>query len=155
MESFAGEAELKDLLKQSDIVVCLLPNTAETIGILNAERLSLLPAGASVANVARAGHVVVPDLIAALDTSRLSGAILDVFGQEPLPQGDPLWKHPGVLVTSHLASTASRRSRARYATDIIAASQRGAGWRLASNLGTRGAALPAAHRPSRRTTINP
>ncbi|MCB1469653.1 MAG: glyoxylate/hydroxypyruvate reductase A [Rhizobiaceae bacterium] len=125
VESFAGPDELDALLRQSDIVVCLMPGTPDTMGILNAERLELLPSGASIINVARSGHVVMPDLIAALESGRLSCAILDVFDKEPLPADSFLWKHPGVLVTSHLASTASQRSRAQYASDIIAAFERG------------------------------
>lgn len=125
VKSFAGPAELNELLRQSDIVVCLMPGTPDTMGILDAARLAMLPPGASVINVARSGHVVMPDLIAALEAGRLSCAILDVFDQEPLPADSALWKHPGILVTSHLASTASRRSRARYASEIIAAFERG------------------------------
>ncbi|OCW56135.1 glyoxylate/hydroxypyruvate reductase A [Hoeflea olei] len=121
VRSFAGEEELDTLLQQTDILVCLLPGTPETMGILNAERLAQLPAGASVINVARAGHVVLPDLIAALDSGHLASVFLDVFDREPLPADSPLWSHPKIVVTSHLASTASRRSRARYASDVITA----------------------------------
>jgi glyoxylate/hydroxypyruvate reductase len=125
VRSFAGPEELDDLLRQSDIVVCLMPGTPETMGLLDAERLALLPPGASLINVARSGHVVMSDLLAALDSGHLSCAFLDVFDTEPLPLDSPLWRHPRIVVTSHLASTASRRSRARYASEIIAAFERG------------------------------
>jgi glyoxylate/hydroxypyruvate reductase A len=124
--SHAGADELDAFLRRTDILVCLMPGTPETQGIIDAARLARLPAGASVVNVARGSHVLVPDLLAALDSGHLSGAILDVFDEEPLPPQNPLWAHPQVIVTSHLASTASRRSRARYACDVIAAFERGA-----------------------------
>ncbi len=71
--------------------MCLLPDTPETRGAIRAETIALLPPGAAVVNAARGGHVVWEDLAAALDGGRLSGAVLDVFTQEPLPPGHPAW----------------------------------------------------------------
>ena len=125
VESFAGHAELPAFLAGSDILACLLPETPDTRGVLCAETLAQLPQGAGVLNAARGTHVVVQDLIAALDAGHLSGAVLDVFEQEPLPQDNPVWSHPKILVTSHLASQASRRARARFVVGCIEAFTRG------------------------------
>jgi len=73
-----------------------------------------------VVNAGRGGHVVLPDLLAALDAGRLSGAVLDVFEAEPLPGDAGVWGHPRVLVTPHVASLASRRARAGYVARAIA-----------------------------------
>ncbi len=102
--SYAGRSELHAFLHQADILVCLLPLTAETRGLLDAETFASLPHGAAVINVARGAHLVEADLIAALDGDHLGGATLDVFQTEPLPSESPLWSHPKVLVTPHVAS---------------------------------------------------
>nr|MCV4206700.1 glyoxylate/hydroxypyruvate reductase A [Roseomonas sp. SXEYE001] len=119
-ESYAGSDELDAFLARSDVLVCLLPSTPETSGIINAGLLTRLPAGAAVVNAARGAHLVVPDLIAALDSGHLSGAVLDVFDTEPLPEDSPLWAHPKVTVTPHVASIARRRERARFVAGVIA-----------------------------------
>jgi glyoxylate/hydroxypyruvate reductase A len=103
-EIFAGPKGLGPFLARSDIVVCLLPLTAETRGVLGARAFARMPRGAAVINGARGGHVVAADLIAALDSGRISAATLDVFATEPLPAGDPLWRHPRVTVTPHAAA---------------------------------------------------
>jgi glyoxylate/hydroxypyruvate reductase A len=102
--SYAGHGELHAFLHQADILVCLLPLTAETRGILDAETFAGLPHGAALINVGRGAHLVDADLLAALDSGHLSGATLDVFAHEPLPPESPLWQHPKVLVTPHIAS---------------------------------------------------
>lgn len=121
----AGDDERDDFLSKTDILVCLLPNTPATQGIINAQNLARLPQGAAVVNAGRASHVVEPDLLAALESGHLSGAVLDVFDPEPLPQDSPLWAHPKITVTPHLASTVSRTARAQYVADSIAAFERG------------------------------
>ena len=125
VQSFAGDEELGGFLARTDILVCLLPHTPDTAGILSADLFAQLPRGAGVLNAARGGHLVVPDLLAALDSGQLSGAMLDVFDPEPLPAGSPLWRHPKVIVTPHVASEASRRARAEYVADCIARFERG------------------------------
>ena len=81
-----------------------MPLTAETRGILDAETFAGLPHGAALINVGRGAHLVEADLLAALDAGHLAGATLDVFEHEPLPPDSPLWRHPKVLVTPHIAS---------------------------------------------------
>jgi glyoxylate/hydroxypyruvate reductase A len=81
-----------------------LPLTPATRGILNKTTFAQLPKGACVINCARGGHIVEADLIASLDAGHLRGATLDVFETEPLPESHPLWTHPKVVVTPHVAS---------------------------------------------------
>ncbi|WP_440466328.1 2-hydroxyacid dehydrogenase [Pseudomonas sp. YH-1] len=105
VKTYTGPDELGSFLSQCDILVNLLPLTDSTRGILNHETLTQLPKGAGLINVGRGEHVVEADLVAALDAGQVSAAILDVFQQEPLPEGHPLWSHPRVWVTPHIAST--------------------------------------------------
>lgn len=102
--SYAGRSELHTFLHRTDILVCLLPLTADTLGILDAATFAELPHGAFVINVARGQHLVEDDLVEALDSGHLAGATLDVFREEPLPRSSPLWTNPKVLVTPHVAS---------------------------------------------------
>lgn len=110
--SYAGRSELHAFLHRTDILACLLPLTEETRGILDAETFAGLPHGACVINAARGEHLVEHDLIAALDSGHLAGATLDVFREEPLPEGSPLWRHPKVLITPHVASYCAPASAA-------------------------------------------
>lgn len=107
VECHSGEAGLAACLAQSRFLVCLLPLTAETTGLLDARRLALLPRGAYVINVARGAHLVPADLLALLDSGHLAGAALDVHVPEPLPADDPLWAHPLVTLTPHIAARLS------------------------------------------------
>lgn len=109
---FSGQAGLGDFLKQADILVCLLPLTAETENILNVQTFSQLPPGAFLINVARGAHLVDADLLAALDAGQLSGALLDVFREEPLPREHPFWAHPKIRLTPHVASVTNPHSAA-------------------------------------------
>jgi glyoxylate/hydroxypyruvate reductase A len=101
---YAGRAALSAMLARSEILVCLLPLTAATEGILSARTFALLPKGAGLINAARGAHLVEEDLIAALDTGQLSAAVLDVFREEPLAPGHPFWHHPRIVVTPHVAA---------------------------------------------------
>ncbi|HWT09612.1 MAG TPA: glyoxylate/hydroxypyruvate reductase A [Roseomonas sp.] len=125
MECFAGPAEQAAFLARCDVLVCLLPATTETVGMIAAPLLSQLPRGAGLVQVGRGAHQVMPDIIAALDTGQLSGAMLDVFETEPLPADSPAWTHPRITVTPHVASLPSRLERARYVADGIARFERG------------------------------
>ncbi len=125
VKSFYGQDGLGPFLAETDILVCLLPLTPETTGILNSQTLSLLPTGAYVINAARGGHVVEPDLLAALDSGHIAGAALDVFCEEPLPEDSPMWDHPKVLVTPHIASLSSPESAAKEIAENIRRVRRG------------------------------
>ena len=119
VETFAGEAALPTFLARTEILVCLLPMTAQTAGVLNASAFAHMPRGAFVINVARGAHLVESDLLAALDSGQLAGATLDVFREEPLPADDPLWHHPQVLITPHVASYASPTTGAEGVVENI------------------------------------
>ncbi|NGP19190.1 2-hydroxyacid dehydrogenase [Devosia aurantiaca] len=103
-KTFAGKDQLLDAARGADILVNLLPLTAETADVVDAKLLDVLNDGAFFINGARGGHVVDADLIAALDSGKLSGAALDVFRTEPLPAEDPLWRHPKVRLSPHVAA---------------------------------------------------
>jgi glyoxylate/hydroxypyruvate reductase A len=102
--TFAGEAGFEQLLGRSEILVCLLPLTPATEGILNADAFARLPAGAAIVNAGRGGHLVEADLIPALDSEQLSAAVLDVVREEPLPADHAFWDHPRIVVTPHIAA---------------------------------------------------
>ncbi|MDX1607247.1 MAG: glyoxylate/hydroxypyruvate reductase A, partial [Candidatus Competibacterales bacterium] len=104
IEVFHGEAGRDAFLARSEILVCLLPLTAGTRGILDRTLFERLPSGTWVINAARGEHLVEADLLAALDSGWLAGAVLDVFAQEPLPPEHPFWGHPRITVTPHVAS---------------------------------------------------
>ncbi len=101
---YAGEAEMSGFLGRSDILVCLLPLTDETRGMLNADLFAKLPKGARLLNSGRGGHLDQTALLAALDSGQISSAVLDVTDPEPLTAGHPLWSDPRVLITPHIAS---------------------------------------------------
>ena len=107
---YDGPSGKTKFLIQTTILVCLLPLTETTKGILNKKTLSLLPTGAYLINVARGGHLVEDDLIPLLDSGQLSGACLDVFQQEPLPKEHPFWTHPKIKITPHVASVSDPAS---------------------------------------------
>ncbi|KAJ3104168.1 hypothetical protein HDU96_009015 [Phlyctochytrium bullatum] len=105
-----GEAGLAEVLAKSEVLINLLPLTEETRGVLNYERLKLLPSHAVVVNLARGAHVVENDLIRALDEGILAHAVLDVFEKEPLPKDHPLWTHPKVTITPHVSALTNPRT---------------------------------------------
>lgn len=102
--------DLDDVLSRSDAVVCLLPLTPATRGILNRDRIRRIHRDGCVINVARGAHLVMPDLLAALDSGHLAHAYLDVFETEPLPADSPLWAHPGITITPHIAALTEPRT---------------------------------------------
>jgi glyoxylate/hydroxypyruvate reductase A len=102
--SFAGKDGLIPAVTSADILVNLLPLTSETENVVDAKLFAAQASGGFFINGARGGHVVDADLIAAVDSGQLSGAVLDVFRVEPLPQGDPLWDHPNIRVSPHVAA---------------------------------------------------
>jgi len=104
---FSGEESYDEFLAQTDVLVCLLPLTAQTRGILGERTFSALPQGAALIHCGRGEHLVESDLIAALGSGQLRGAVVDVFEEEPLPADHPLWTTPGVVVTPHMATMAT------------------------------------------------
>lgn len=119
VESFYGPDQLKPFLERTEILICLLPLTEETDGILNAETLAHLPQGAVIINPGRGRHLVSDDLIAALDRGHLRGAVLDVFEGEPLADESPLWAHSKIIITPHIASLTIPQTAARSLSDTI------------------------------------
>jgi glyoxylate/hydroxypyruvate reductase A len=112
---YAGPAEMTEFLARTDILVCLLPLTDDTRGILGAELFGGLPRGARLVNAARGGHLDLNALLAPLDKGQISAAVLDVTDPEPLPPGHPLWSDPRVLLTPHVASMAQPET----AVDVV------------------------------------
>ena len=99
--------ELDTLLPDTDILVMALPSTGETKNILSAERIALLPPTAYVVNVGRGSAIDQPALVEALNAGKLAGAALDVFEEEPVPAGDPVWTAQNLLLTPHISGQMS------------------------------------------------
>ena len=119
VETFVGRDAFRPFLQRTDILVSLLPLTPETQDMINAETLAALPKGAYLVNSARGLHVVDEDLLAALDSGHVAGAVLDVFREEPLAEGHPFWAHPRIVVTPHIASLTVAHSAVDAYVDAI------------------------------------
>lgn len=104
VKSFTGKLGLKKMLKQTDILVCLIPLTKQTKYLLNYKTLSYLKRGASIINFARGAIINVKDLVRHLNSGKIKHAVLDVFEQEPLPKTSILWKHKNVTVLPHISA---------------------------------------------------
>jgi glyoxylate/hydroxypyruvate reductase len=122
---FGGEAQLRDFLAGSRVLVNLLPLTPETENILDQRTLGQLQPGGYVINVARGAHLVDADLISLLDSGHLAGAALDVFRTEPLPAEHPFWRHPKITVTPHTSARTLRDESIAQIVRKIRALQRG------------------------------
>ena len=125
VKSFAGEGELADFLQHTRVLINLLPNTAETVGIINQSLLAQLPDNSYVLNLARGVHVVEDSLLEALESGKLKGAMLDVFSREPLPEASPLWHHPRVTITPHVAAVTRPQEAIAYISQSIRQLERG------------------------------
>jgi glyoxylate/hydroxypyruvate reductase A len=119
VEVFAGPAGLVPFLAQSRVLVCALPLTPATRGLLDARAFATLPRGAHVINVSRGAVLRDADLLAAVDGGHLAGATLDVFETEPLPADSPLWRHPKILCTPHIAAAPRPDVAARQFLDNL------------------------------------
>jgi glyoxylate/hydroxypyruvate reductase A len=119
IDCFAGGDGLEELLRRANILVCLLPATAATEGLLDARAFGLLPEGAALVSAGRGAQVVEADLLAALEMGHLAGATLDVFAEEPLPADHALWRQPGVVITPHSAADSIPRTAAPVIADNI------------------------------------
>jgi glyoxylate/hydroxypyruvate reductase A len=125
VQEFAGMAGLDPFLARTQVLVNVLPLTRETRGILNARAFAAMPRGSHIVNIGRGGHVVDADLIAALDSGQLAGAMLDVFEQEPLPAAHPFWRHPKIIVTPHVAAPTLASESELQVIDNIRRMERG------------------------------
>lgn len=125
IHSYAGMEEFPDFLAKTDILINLLPETSATSGIINSQVLLRLPRGAAVINVGRGSHLDLQALVREIDSGHLSGAVLDVFESEPLPRDHPIWTHPRVMVTPHVASFLALPARAAQAAQAIRAFRKG------------------------------
>lgn len=112
-----GDVSLEDFAGMVNVLVCLLPLTSETEGILNYALFRRMPRGSYLINAARGGHLVEQDLMRALDEGLLAGAFLDVFRQEPLPAGHPFWADPRIFMTPHSASVTDPDGAARIVAE--------------------------------------
>ena len=111
----------RDHLPDADYVVCALPLTGDTAGMLGSDEFTAMRPGSWLVNVARGGLLDDTALIHALDNGPLAGAVLDAFSREPLPSDDPLWGRPDVLVLPHITwSTAHTTDdfKARFADQV-------------------------------------
>ena len=121
----AGLAALDGFLATVRVLVAALPLTPDTRGVLNASRLARLPQGAYIVNVGRGALLVEQDLVAALDSSHVAGAMLDVFDVEPLPADHAYWRHPRIDVTPHVSAITLRQESLEQAAEKIRAFHRG------------------------------
>lgn len=103
IDTFAGAAERVPFLGGCEFLVCVLPLTRETEGILNAELFDALPEGAVLVHIGRGRQLVERDLLDAVDRGRLRAAVLDVFAREPLPADHSFWRRPRIRITPHVA----------------------------------------------------
>ena len=123
--SHVGADGLRDVIRRSEILVLLVPHTAETEGLMNAERLNRMPEGSVLLNPGRGALVDEDALLAALERGRPGHATLDTFRVEPLPEGHPFWSHPQVTVTPHIASATRPETAAKVVAANIARLERG------------------------------
>jgi glyoxylate/hydroxypyruvate reductase A len=121
---YAGAQGLDDFLRGTSALVCVLPLTPETAGILNRANLAKLEKGAYLVNVARGAHVVEDELLALVQEGHIAGATLDVFDQEPLPAAHPFWQESRISITPHVAALTLRGDSIRQIAEKIRAMER-------------------------------
>lgn len=125
VDCFAGAGQLPAFLGQCDIVLCVLPLTEQTKGILNRELFQHLPKDAALVNMGRGGHLIEEDLLEALSSGQLSAAVLDVLQQEPAAPDHPFWHHPQIVLTPHIAAMTQPESAFGVLLENIRRHQRG------------------------------
>ena len=125
VQSFAGESEMGEFLRETRVLINLLPNTEETVGIINHALLNQLQDQSYLLNLARGVHVNEDELLRALENGKLKGAMLDVFSREPLPVESPLWRHPRVAMTPHIAAVTRPQEAITYIGKTITGLERG------------------------------
>jgi len=121
----AGKAALPGVLAAADILICALPLTPETCGLIDATTIARLPRGAMIVNMGRGGHLDEAALLAAIDHGHIAGAVLDVAAQEPLPADHRFWSDPRILMTPHIAGTTDPAGGARAIAHAIERHRRG------------------------------
>lgn len=125
IQTFHGNSGKNKFLKTADILVCTLPLTEETKGILNKDLFEQLPAGAYIINIGRGEHLVEADLLAAIKNGTISGAALDVFQEEPLPKDHPFWNNGKITITPHTAGNVHPESAVHKILQNYQAMQKG------------------------------
>jgi glyoxylate/hydroxypyruvate reductase A len=123
--SYTGDAGLAAMLPKCDMVICLLPLTPQTQGMLSRRLFARMKDGAALISLARGAQMVTADVIAALDSGKLGRAYLDVFESEPLPADHPLWSHPKVNLTPHIAALTEPRTALEVVAENIERVRRG------------------------------
>jgi glyoxylate/hydroxypyruvate reductase A len=113
VDCYAGMESLDDFMRGTQVLVSMLPLTPETNNLLDRARLSLLPEGAYLVNVARGAQVAEPDLLALIRAGHIAGATLDVFRNEPLPAPHPFWNEPRITITPHISAITLREEAVR------------------------------------------
>ncbi|MCA0920152.1 NAD(P)-dependent oxidoreductase [Pseudooceanicola nanhaiensis] len=126
IEQVCGPEAVDQVAARADILVNVLPLTESTRDILDARLFALMPKGAVLVQMGRGEHMIEEDLLAALDSGQISAASLDVFRQEPLPEGHPFWTHPAVVLTPHKASVSTRAETIRQLVENCEAISAGA-----------------------------
>ena len=121
----SGRAGLEHIASQSDYLICLLPLTPQTRGILNKDLMESMKQDSVLINVARGGHLQEQDLLEALSRMKPRRAILDVFQEEPLPADHPFWKHEQIVISPHCASITDPKEAAKYLAQSYQAVLRG------------------------------
>ncbi|EKS7806073.1 glyoxylate/hydroxypyruvate reductase GhrA [Edwardsiella ictaluri] len=125
VQSFYGSGQLPAFLQGLQLLINLLPNTPQTVGILNQSLFARMKAGAYIINLARGVHLDQDALLAALDNGQVAAATLDVFDQEPLAADHPFWQHPRVTMTPHIAAITLPQVAMDYIADNIHAIEAG------------------------------
>ncbi|MGM0562186.1 MAG: 2-hydroxyacid dehydrogenase [Pseudomonadota bacterium] len=119
VKCYHGEEGLQEVVARSEILICLLPLTDETRGILNADLFNRMPRGGMIINAARGEHLVDQDLLDALASGQIDSATLDVFHEEPLPANHPFWNHRRIILTPHMASITVPRTAVASLVDNV------------------------------------